>query len=118
MSWKAYHLKQIDNRWQFLQTVQDVAGQIARSMASERVKGNPPYWHGESLQDFWQNFDKAKALARDAGWKGDYMDASSEPKVLWLPDPNDATFKYAFVWKQSQNGSTFVVSQIALPWLT
>lgn len=52
-------------------------------------------------------FAEATRLALAAGWEGD---------GTWLytviPDPDSADTAYTFVVKQSNNGTTFVVSQL------
>jgi hypothetical protein len=34
---------------------------------------------------------------------------------MWLP--YDTEFAYGFVWKQDNNGTTFVASPVPMPWL-
>jgi hypothetical protein len=62
------------------------------------------------------DFARAQTRAKNAGSQGDYR-AYAKPRVLWLPDPDNFTFCYAFVWKQDQKGMAFVISPIPLPWL-
>jgi hypothetical protein len=62
-----------------------------------------------------ENFvDAALTAGREHGWEGDFR-SGNEPRVVVLPDENDP--KLALVWKQDNNGATFVASQVALPWL-
>ncbi len=61
---------------------------------------------------FIGTFYGAQIIAGEEGWEGDFR---GEPRVLWLPDEN--CFRHAFVWKQDNNGMTFVVSPHRLPWL-
>jgi hypothetical protein len=52
-------------------------------------------------------------LARKAGWEGDMREG---PFVAGLPS-EPGTFEYLIAWKQDNNGQTFVVSPVRLPWL-
>lgn len=51
----------------------------------------------------------AKALesARAEGWEGDFR-PEGEVRVLIFPDPDSSEFKIGFVWKQDNNGTTFI----------
>lgn len=53
--------------------------------------------------------------AREHGWEGDFTEV---PRVMVLPPDNGGCdFSFAFVWKQSNNGTTFIASEIELPQL-
>lgn len=67
-----------------------------------------------AAQKFRRDLEAAKGFAKHAGWEGDFVRG---PRVFWLPDPDSMTFRYAFAWKQQNNGSTFVVSPLPLAWL-
>ena len=101
--WIAYHIAPIDFGWGLLLRVEEFAA---------RVKGHEEAAYTSSQLRL--DLDKAKELARAVGWEGDFR-KGYEPRVLMLPD--EVEMKYAFVWKQENNGSTFVVSPIELPWL-
>lgn len=62
-------------------------------------------------EDFKDILDRA----RKHGWEGDFTE---EPRVMVLP-PGDGgcDFIVALVWKQSNNGSTFVATMHRLPYL-
>ena len=61
---------------------------------------------------FWRH---AKKAARLIGWEGDIRDG---PYVFGLPGGTHGTnMKVGFVWKQENNGQTFVASPFRLPWL-
>jgi hypothetical protein len=113
MKWIAYAVNPIDFHWEHLQTVQTVAAKLAEGEADEVVTGE----HGASgglVSGFLSALDTAKELARKKGWEGDFR-PGHEPRVFWLPGENE--FHYAFVWKQENNGDTFIVSPLALPWV-
>lgn len=50
----------------------------------------------------------------NSGWEGDVRD--DELYVFALPSDSCET-KIGFIWKQENNGSTFVASPYPLPWL-
>jgi hypothetical protein len=71
------------------------------------------YWPHDP-NDVMQRLNKAKIIARRRlGWEGDIREG---PYVCPLP-MNDYGFEYLIAWKQDNNGTTFVVSPCALPWL-
>lgn len=45
------------------------------------------------------------------GWEGDF---NYEPRIFFIPNPDDFSMDYGFVWKQGNNGTTFVVSPVLL----
>lgn len=47
-------------------------------------------------------------------WEGDL---SQEPFVFFIPAPQKCSPCYGYVWKQNNNGQTFIASPIRLPWL-
>lgn len=47
-------------------------------------------------------------------WEGDFL---AGPYVFLLPDPDSVTMQPGFIWKQRNNGTTFIVSPFDLPWL-
>jgi hypothetical protein len=111
MTWRVYAIIPIDYGWDFLPTIAEVAGQLGKSEAENKMDG---IGNSCSLAGFLQDFDTAREKAKHAGWEGDYR-TGHEPRVFWLP--METEFRYAFVWKQENNGTTFVVSPCALPWL-
>lgn len=48
-------------------------------------------------------------------WEGDVTEG---PFIFSLPDPHRSIMEIGFVWKQENNGTTFVLSPFQLPWLT
>ena len=73
--------------------------------------GHGAYWDRVEML-----YSMAKLLARKHGWEGDM---SQGPYVIGIP-PADGqpNFVPIFVWKQGNNGTTFVVSPYSLPWLS
>jgi hypothetical protein len=56
--------------------------------------------------------EKAQECGTAVGWEGDYR---NEPRMLVLPDAYSV--RYAVVWKQDNNGDTYVVSEVPLDYL-
>ena len=57
-----------------------------------------------NFNEFMNSFNFAMYAARKAGWDGDF----SEEPVL-IPVVDDTECNYGFMFKQSSNGSTFVI---------
>lgn len=110
MTWKSYCISPIDFRWEYLPTVEEIASKFAHADAAAVVHGNT--YHSPELTRFLADFEAAKKLASEGYWEGDYRNS---PVVFFLP--TECEFQYAFAWKQDNNGSTFIVSPVALPWL-
>lgn len=115
MSWKVYVLPPIDFGWEQLKTVRETLSSIdnasgeSDSCADGDIGSN-------SVMTFVQDWEDAKHAATDVGvgsWEGDFRDP---PRVFWVPD--EGSFTYAFVFKQENNGNTYVVSPVDLPYLT
>ena len=68
--------------------------------------------------DFWPGWmkrAKALTLARRFGWEGDF---SVGLLIAGIPPGRGDTWgKWIYGWKQSTNGTTFIASPYALPWL-
>jgi hypothetical protein len=111
MVWYAYAVSPIDIGWEHLPLAEEVTADIARQEAAEVVHEYPGAY---GVLEFLSAIKEAKAEARKVGWEGDYRDA---PCVFWLPSPDSSDMRYAFIWKQDNNGTTFIVSPFRLPWL-
>ncbi|MFI8125266.1 hypothetical protein [Acinetobacter nosocomialis] len=103
-----YHFSTIENNWEdltplneFLQTFADDDGDV-----SQRDK--------ESLKEIIAKSDTALTLAKEMGWDGSYTGC---PYLFWLPSKNTQSFEYGFVFKQTSDNSTFVISPIELAYL-
>lgn len=105
-----YEIAPIDFRWEFLHTVREIAAKLA-AMDADRLSnlgdaGQP------TCEYFLDSFERAKELAGSKGWEGDFR---NDPVVFWLPA--EERFEYGFVFKQDNNGTTYVVSPQELPHL-
>ena len=99
--WYFYEMFPIDDLWEMLATPEETVKKI---LAGEG-----------GIMDvvvFVNDYAYALDEARKRGWEGDFRHPA---RVFWLP--GDTIFVYAFVWKQDNNGATFVVSPYELPWL-
>jgi hypothetical protein len=104
-----YDIVPIDFGWEFLRTVPETAALIGESEATARLAGYSGYI---DLAGFLRDVKRAEDLAEKRGWEGDFVHGG--PRVFWLPVENEII--YGFVWKQSNNGTTFVVSPKPIPW--
>lgn len=107
MQWKAYDISPIDAHWDFLQTLEQVQASLR-----ERDAKIDQFQEDVMLPCFLDAWLHAQRLASAAGWEGVVR---GDVRVFWLPAENE--FQYAFVWKQGNNGTTFVVSPFELPHL-
>lgn len=103
----AYELPPIDFGWDFLLTVDETAAKLQRA---EDVIGVTTLEYG--TRELAADWTHAKDLATEAGWDGDFR---HPPVVFWVPC--DTEFRPGFVFKQDDNGTTYVVSPTPLPHL-
>jgi hypothetical protein len=108
MKWYFYEMSPIDQLWEMLSTPEETAKKLIDS------SDNGPEG-GISCRAvlFIKDYNNALDEFKKKGWEGDFRGEST--RVFWLPE--DIDFVYAFVWKQDNNGSTFVVSPRELIWL-
>lgn len=112
--WHVYETFPIDFDWGHLPSVDDVAQKLGGIEAIMRAAGDENYIEGTSLDSFLDAWENAKAAARDHGWEGDFR---AGPVVMWIPEKERGGFRPGFVFKQDNNGSTFVISPVELPHL-
>jgi hypothetical protein len=108
MKWHTYEIPPVDFGWKFLRTVEDTARNFGAEQAAAAARGQT--MDGPSADEFLRSWESAKEAARASGWEGDFR---QDPVVFWLPDDTD--FKWGFVLKQDNNGTTYVVSPRELP---
>ena len=65
----------------------------------------------EYISKITQHFKQAKVLATELGWEGDF---NFGPSVFFLTDPSRNDMSFGFVFKQYNNGMTFVISPVQL----
>ncbi|EIZ2108912.1 hypothetical protein MOQ95_003499 [Salmonella enterica] len=115
----SYAIPPIDFDWEIMPTVESLAGTIKAAIDKLGVNaeyGSEQYYAGQdatntiwSVAQLYMCFSGAIERAREAGWDG----TNSElPRYFTVPDELDVYV--GFVFKQYNNGDTFVVSQIPL----
>lgn len=107
MDWIVYQVGPIDHGWNNLRTVQDTVADIAGT-DDEFMRRHD--LNTDGLTTFIQGWESAKDAAAREGWEGDFLHA---PRVFWLP--SEIGFDYGFVFKQENNGTTFIMSPQDLP---
>ena len=104
-----YAILPIDLAWGYLQSVASFRSDIVYYQA---FGADPLCANVFPLDQFDVDWAEAQENAKQQGWEGDF---SEGPQVFMLP--SEGQFVYAFVFKQGNNGNTYVVSPIELPWL-
>ena len=112
MAWSVYEVPPVDANWRFLKTVAATAREIGGDSAHARAMGAPSSLEGPDIEEFLSTWQAAREAARQAGWDGDFR---HEPVVFWVP--GDTEFRWGFVIKQDNNGTTYVVSPVPMPHL-
>ena len=114
MHFHAYDLGPVDHGWEQLRTVEETAVLIASNEARETVTGDPIHVLGVemTLTSFVNRWDAAKEAAKGKGWEGDFR---QDPVVFWIPV--GIGFECGFVFKQDNNGTTFVIAPVPMPHL-
>lgn len=107
--WQAYCIPPIDHGWQYLRTVAETLSDISAMDYEVGIKGDID---AQTIREFLEGWEAAKEAAGEVGWEGDFR---GHPRVFWLPSEYDCQF--GFVFKQDNNGTTFVVSPQPLPHL-
>jgi hypothetical protein len=107
MNWFVYSLAPIDFKWERLRSVRETIAHLA-GVPDDNSDLNDV----SDIVDFLEKWKSAKNAAIGKGWEGDFR---NPPVVFWVPGENE--FIYGFVIKHDNNGDTFVVSPVELPWL-
>ena len=94
--------------WELLPTAEETCKKLIDSS-----EDGPEYGISTRVLRFVIDYSHALDTFRKNGWEGDFRGSSA--RVFFLPI--DSEFSYGFVWKQDNNGSTFVVSPHELIWL-
>lgn len=113
MSFYCYAIMPIDYGWDNLETIGSVAAKFAKQDALLAVAEDK--YEPRKLSSFWEALKRSYELARSAGWEGDFR-STDGPRVFFVPGI-DNDMEFGFVWKQDNNGTTFVVSPYEFPWL-
>lgn len=112
MTFKAYSIVPIDFGWDLLPTVEEHIVRLRKEEDEAAEVGEAGTGHHSASVE--ADYAEAMSLASDAGWEGETA-SHGRPRVFFVP--GDGRFDYGFVWKQPNNGTTFVVAPYPLPWL-
>ena len=107
----AYHLAPVDFGWELLPTLEEMAEKTARNDAAYAHHDENMAADGGRTQELFESFKRAKEVAKEVLWEGDYRE---RPRVFLLPEEGGYEFRFGFVWKQDNNGSTFLVTPIRI----
>jgi len=110
----AYQIAPMDFGWDLLPTVKEFYSKLVQSSADLPEEHVRPRL-SEEIAEVEAFVLAALQLGRQIGWEGDFR-PYGVPRIAVLPDAESP--KLALVWKQDNNGTTFVVSQCELPWLS
>jgi hypothetical protein len=108
----AYHIAPMDFGWSRLPTIKQAMQTMLENCDDSMHccgEGDP-----STIIELLQFYRRAMAFAKEIGWEGDFR-PGNEPRVALIPDECEPAT--VLVWKQDNNGSTFVVSTIPLPHL-
>jgi hypothetical protein len=108
-----YNVIPMDWGWDWLPTVKEFYSKLAKSTPDLPDPNFSPLLSSD-IADAENFVMAALKLGREIGWEGDFR-SYARPRVVVLPNENAP--KLALVWKQDNNGQTFVVSQCELKWL-
>jgi len=106
-----YVIPPIDFGWEHLPTVEDTLKAIKRD-EEIRSDGDELYDLAYRSEKFSKDWEQAVTVAKSMGMSSDFR---QEPSVLWMP--SELQMEYGFVFKEDSNGTTYVVSQLEMPWL-
>lgn len=97
-----YELNPMDFGWEGMQPVDQYR---------TRLKEEVAHYDPKAIDQFEEFYNRALSAGKQLGWEGDFR-AGTGPHVAALPDHDSALLM--LVWKQDNNGTTFVASQARL----
>ena len=102
-----YTILPLDFGWRTLPTAEEYRALLLKDFSHESSQG------AAAIQDFNMFFDACfEGTTGAVPWEGDFRE---EPRVIVLPGEVEPLL--AIIWKQDNNGTTFVASQVRMPWL-
>lgn len=112
-----YRISPIDFGFRYLRRLEEFRDlarleDLAQYEGLGQYQGFTSTFSRATLERFDLNFEAAKRMAADLLWEGDFREGPFVMPVLV-----ELEVGYAFVWKQENNGSTFVISPVPLPYL-
>ncbi len=106
-----YVIPPIDFGWEHLPTVEETLRKIKKS-EEVREEGQELYDLAYRSEKFTQDWERALSIAKSMGMNSELRHA---PSVMWMPA--ELHMEYGFVFKEDNNGTTYVVSHQEIPWL-
>jgi len=106
-----YRIEPLDFGWDFLTSVKEHLKDIVASIYSKA-----PLDTETPINDFLRAYRSATETAKLIGWEGDFR---NDPCVTFVPDGDYGFGGLAriFIFKQDNNGDTFVLSEVRLNYL-
>lgn len=103
--WRLYTISPIDFGWDHLQTVEETFNRLQKVCA----------WDFHHLRIFMGDYTNALSIVMRVGNPGTWAEW---PRVFWIPGPDgDGEWHYGFAFKDSNNGTTHVVTPYELRWM-
>lgn len=112
MNWFVYETVPVDHDWDYLPSVEGVAKNLAAMKVEMVLEYGKANFARLSYDEFMECWISAQDAARADGWEGEHHQT---PRVLWFPIED--AFRPGFIIKQSNNGQTYVISPVDLPYL-
>jgi hypothetical protein len=101
----------IDHGWQHMPTVIGLIAQYARKVADDDATIEAKAEAASLLNDLADLMTAAVRLGFYLEWDGDTQFGM---RAFMVASPNDCAFVSAVAWKQSNNGTCFIVSPVPL----
>ncbi len=103
-----YEGSSIDHNWEHLKTVEDTLIELSNQISHVESENIDKI----DISTFSFRWEQAQKVAKMGLWEGDFV---GEPRVFWLPSFSKSQYLFGFVFKQANNGTTFVLSPYKLP---
>ncbi|HCQ9811471.1 MULTISPECIES: hypothetical protein [Acinetobacter calcoaceticus/baumannii complex] len=104
-----YNFFVVDHNWDYLLPLDEFYKKLLNADFSE-----PNCTANEELLSATHRWFQAKKLAEKIGWEGDF---TRGPYVFFLPNPEGFNIEYGFMFKQYNNGRTFIISPFELEYM-
>ncbi|MCH7387683.1 hypothetical protein MMO39_10280 [Acinetobacter modestus] len=104
-----YNFFVIDHHWGYLTPLNEFFKKILDTDFSQS-----DCTANEELMAATRRWYYAKELAEKIGWEYDF---TRGPYVFFLPDPQGMCIEYGFMFKQYNNGRTFIISPFELDYM-
>ena len=102
-----YSILPLDFGWKTMPTAEEYRALLLKDFSHDLSHA------ADAIQDF-NTFINAclQGAADSTHWENDFRE---EPRVIVMPGETEPLL--AIIWKQGNNGTTFVASQMQMPWL-